>query len=106
MPKRKPTSDAVQILHRRFIRGDKRKLALLAREYEKADIAQKIYDLRTRAGLSQAALARKIGTTASVICRLEGADYDGHSLRMLRRVAAALGTRVQISFVPLPSRAA
>src|ERR1019366_3629185 len=31
-------------------------------------------------GLSQRAMARKAGTTASVICRLEDADYEGHSL--------------------------
>jgi ribosome-binding protein aMBF1 (putative translation factor) len=106
MPNRKPTSDAVEIVHRRFIKGDKRKLALLAREHEKADIAQKIYDLRTAAGLSQAELARKVRTTASVICRLEDADYEGHSLRMLRKIAAAVNSRVQISFVPLPPKAA
>ena len=106
MPKRRPTSDAVEILHRRFIRGNKRKLARLAREHEKADIAQKIYDLRMAAGLSQAELARRVGTTASVICRLEDADYEGHSLRMLRKIAAALNRRVQIKFVPIPPKAA
>jgi ribosome-binding protein aMBF1 (putative translation factor) len=100
------TSDAVQILHRRFVRGDKRKQTALAREHEEAEVARKIYDLRTAAGLSQAALARKVGTTASVICRLEGADYDAHSLRMLRRIAEALGRRVQINFVPPPPKAA
>ena len=46
-------------------------------------------------------LARKVGTTASVSCRLEDADYDGHSLRMLRRIADALKQRVHISFVPI-----
>jgi hypothetical protein len=35
-----------------------------------------------------------------VICRLEDADYDGHSLAMLRRVAAAVGKRVEVRFVP------
>ena len=106
MPRRKPTSDAVEILHRRFIRGDKRKLAMLEREHERADIAQKIYDMRMAAGLSQAELARRVGTTASVICRLEDADYAGHSLRMLRKIAAAVGRRVQINFVPPPPKAA
>ena len=28
-------------------------------------------------------------TTASVICRLEDADYEGHSMAMLRRVSAS-----------------
>jgi hypothetical protein len=37
--------------------------------------------------------------TASVICRLEDADYDGHSLRMLRRIADTLDKNVEIRFV-------
>ncbi len=41
-----------------------------------------------------------VGTTASVICRLEDADYEGHSLAMLQRIAAALNKRVEIRFVP------
>jgi hypothetical protein len=41
-----------------------------------------------------------VGTTASVICRLEDADYEGHSLAILRRIGAALGKRVELRFVP------
>jgi hypothetical protein len=40
-------------------------------------------------------------TSASVLSRLEGADYQGHSLAMLRRIAAALNQRVEIHFVPV-----
>ena len=72
----------------------------LQEERANAEIARKIYDLRTAAGLSQRALAHLIGTTASVICRLEDADYEGHSLAMLQRIAAALNKRVEIRFVP------
>jgi hypothetical protein len=49
-------------------------------------------------------LARLVGTTASVICRLENADYEGHSLVMLNRIAAALRQRVEIRFVPVAQR--
>jgi transcriptional regulator with XRE-family HTH domain len=70
-----------------------------------AEIARKIYDLRTEAALSQRALAKLVGTTASVICRLEDSDYEGHSLAMLRRIAAALNKRVEIRFVPARKRA-
>ncbi|HLE62902.1 MAG TPA: helix-turn-helix transcriptional regulator [Pyrinomonadaceae bacterium] len=52
-----------------------------------AEIASLLYRLRTQAGLSQRELAKRVGTTASVICRLEDADYEGHSLAMLRRIA-------------------
>ena len=50
-----------------------------------------VHDLRTQAGLTQKELAARIGTTPSVISRLEDADYGGHSLSMLRRIAAAVG---------------
>jgi ribosome-binding protein aMBF1 (putative translation factor) len=97
--KRKPTSDAVQILHRRYIENDPEMARLVAEELANLQIAQKIYDLRTKAGLSQRALAKLVGTTASVICRLEDADYDRHSIGMLTRIAAALNMRVDIRFV-------
>ena len=47
-----------------------------------------------------------MGTTPSVISRLEDDDYAGHSLAMLRRVAAALNKRVEIRFVPLKGKRA
>jgi hypothetical protein len=47
-----------------------------------------------------------VGTTPSVISRLEDDDYEGHSLAMLCRVAAALNKRVEIRFVPLESKRA
>jgi transcriptional regulator with XRE-family HTH domain len=57
--------------------------------------------IRLRAGLAQRQLADLVGTTASAICRLEDADYEGHSLAMLNRIAAALKQRVEIRFVPI-----
>jgi transcriptional regulator with XRE-family HTH domain len=69
-------------------------------ELADAELAQKLYDLRIKYGLTQRLLAKLVGTTASVICRLEDADYEGHSLAMLRRIAAALGKRVDIGFLP------
>lgn len=98
--KREPTSDAVEILHRRYYEGHPGRIAELEKVRADMEIARLIYDLRAAAGLSQRALAKKLGTTASVICRLEDVDYEGHSLSMLNRIAAALGKRVQIRFVP------
>lgn len=98
--KRKPTTDAVEILHRRYFEGKPEMLAMLEEERANAEIARKIYELRTQAGLTQQKLARMVGTTASVICRLEDSDYQGHSLSMLQRIAAALQKRVEIRFVP------
>jgi ribosome-binding protein aMBF1 (putative translation factor) len=94
-----PTTDAVEILDRRYFQKKPEMQALLAEEEANAEIARKIYNLRTQAGLSQRALAKLVGTTASVICRLEDSDYEGHSLAMLRRIAGALNQRVEIRFV-------
>ncbi len=99
--KYKPTDDAVEILHRRYVEDDPEILAELEKIQADNDVARKIYDLRTKAGLSQRALAKLVGTTASVICRLEDADYEGHSLAMLNRIAAALNKRVEIRFLPI-----
>lgn len=96
------TSDALEILHRRYYDGKPERLASLEKERLNAKIAREIYDLRTAAGLSQRRLAELVGTQASVICRLEDADYDGHSLSMLQRIATALKKRVEIHFIPLP----
>jgi ribosome-binding protein aMBF1 (putative translation factor) len=99
--KRKSTTDAVEILHRQFFRGQPERQRTLEEARADDEVARKIYELRRKAGLTQAQLAKMIGTTASVISRLEDADYEGHSLAMLRRIAAALNKRVEIRFVPV-----
>ena len=63
-------------------------------------IAQMIFDARKTSGLTQTELAEAVGTTQSVISQLEDADYEGHSLSMLRRIAKALHRRVEIRMVP------
>ena len=97
----KPTSDAVEVLHRRFYEGKPSRLKNLEEVRANEEIARKICELRAAAGLTQTQLGKLLGTTASVICRLEDADYEGHSLAMLRRIGAALNQRVQIRFVPI-----
>ncbi len=95
----KRTSDALALVEQ--LTGKSQQMAdLVEREQANLDIARKIYELRTKAKLSQVELARKVGTTQSVISRLEDADYDGHSLQMLRRIASALEQRVEIRFLP------
>ncbi len=103
MPKDNPkiTTDAIKILDHLFFEGKPERLAELEEAREADKIARQIYELRTRAGLTQRELAKRVSTTASVISRLEDADYEGHSLTMLRRIAAALESRVEVSFVPL-----
>ena len=102
--KKQPTTDAVDILHRRYCEGHPKRLASLCEERANLDIAAKIYDLREKADLTQKDLAKLVGTTASVISRLEDADYEGHSFSMLCRIAAALNKRVEIRFVPVKGK--
>lgn len=92
----KPTTDALDILRGRYIGDDPDRLLSVEEERLHAKVARQIHDLRTRAGVSQAELARKIGTTQSAVSRLENADYKGHSLGMLRCVAEALGGKVDV----------
>ena len=101
MKKKKITTDALEIMDREFFAGKPDRLAELEQMRADDAVARKILDLRTKAGLSQRELAKLVGTTASVICRLEDADYEGHSLAMLNRIAGALNRRVEIRFVPL-----
>ena len=102
---RKPTTDALEILHRRFYKSHPEKLTSLAECRANDEIARKIRILRMKAGLTQAQLAKLVGTTASVIFRLEDAGYEGHSIAMLRRIAAALNRRVEIRFLPISQSA-
>jgi DNA-binding XRE family transcriptional regulator len=94
-------SKALQYAFDRYIGTDPARIESFEEEVANAELARKVYDLRTEAGLTQKELAKMVGTTASVISRLEDADYDGHSMAMLRRIASALGKRVEIRFVTL-----
>lgn len=72
---------------------------MVAEETMNARVARLIYEARTQAGLTQQQLADLIGTQQPVIARLEDADYEGHSLSMLNRIAAALDLRVDVRLV-------
>ena len=64
------------------------------------EIALQIANLRQMAGLSQRDLAKLLKTSQQQISRLESPGYEGHSLRMLRRLAEVLHCRVRIVFEP------
>ncbi len=61
-------------------------------------LGQLIYDLRTAAGLSQRALAERMGTTQSVISPLEEGGGARNRLDTLARVATALDRHLVVSF--------
>ena len=91
------TKDATKLLD--HLIGDDQELRdMVAEEHLNARVARMIFDARQEAGLTQKKLGELVGTTQSVIARLEDADYEGHSLSMLQRIAEALGKRVEIRF--------
>jgi len=75
------SSDAVEILRRKYVDGDVRRAAEVERERTNAEVAQLIYDHRVAAGLTQWQLAKLVGTTQSVISQLEDADYEAPPAR-------------------------
>jgi len=93
------TSDAVEILRHRFGDSPNRRSEI---EQIKQDMAvgEQIHAARKAAGLTQAQLAERIGTTQSVISDLEDAEYEGHTLTMLRRIADALGLNLRVTLGP------
>ncbi len=100
---KKKTTDALKILAH-MTGKDAGLQRMFEEEVANREVAHKIHSLRVQDGLSQAELARRVGTTQSAISRLEDADYEGHSLAMLNRIAAALERRVEIRFVPCRHR--
>jgi len=95
------TNDALKILDR-MIGDDADLCQMIAEETLKAQIARMIYEARTAAGLTQQALATRVGTKPSVIARLEDTDVDSDALFLLHRIAAALGLALDICLVPVP----
>ena len=74
------------------------------REYEglkeEFEILDEILKARAEAGLTQAELAARIGTTQSTVARLETAmGKHSPSIGTLKRYASALGYRLQIHLV-------
>lgn len=55
---------------------------------------------RSRAGLTQDAVAERMGTTKSAISRLESAGKHAPSLATLKRYASAVGCELQVKLVP------
>jgi ribosome-binding protein aMBF1 (putative translation factor) len=93
------TNDALKILKQ--MTADDPELEKMVKESSlNAELAQLIYEARTQAGLTQQQLAERIGSKQSVIARLEDADYAGHSLSMLQRIAHVLNQRLEVQLIP------
>src|SRR5450755_4405096 len=99
-----PSEDALQLMDKRFGVGP-RADALHEQFTEQAEVAEMLLAARNAAGLTQKELAKLAGTTQQVISQLEDADYKGHTTSMLRRIAKALSSRLEIRLVPKGARA-
>ena len=69
----------------------------LAVEYA---VANELLAARARAGLTQEAVASRMGTSKSTISRLESGGKHAPSLTSLKKYAKAVGCKVVIRLVP------
>ena len=65
-------------------------------------LAHEMLSARTRAGLTQEAVADRMGTTKSAVSRLEGAGKHAPSVASLKKYASAVGCTLKIEFIPQP----
>ena len=63
------------------------------------EFAHSLIEARTRAGITQSELAKRMNTTQSVVARLESGRAHP-STKTLERIAQATGTQLRISFEP------
>lgn len=86
-------------LHRKWMNDPAYRTAYAALEEEFA-LVSSVIEARTRAKLTQAQLAKKMGTTQAVVARLES-GRSMPSTRTLERFAKATGTKLRITFEPV-----
>jgi len=65
-------------------------------EYEKLSIGEQLVRLRLQANLTQAQVAKRIGTTASAISRYENSEYDRYEIQTLRKIVEACGGQLRL----------
>ena len=86
--------------HRQIVGRRARKSSVYPKTFERTlqqiDLALLVREMREDARFTQTELAKRVGTTQSVIARLEDAEYVGHSLTMLERIAAACGVGLRL----------
>lgn len=94
-------ADGIALLYDEFIGGKPDRVLGFCEAAVDSEVAGAVYEMRERAGLTQAQLAKMVGTTKSAISRIEDSNYHGHSMAMLRRIGNALGYQVSVSFKPV-----
>ena len=89
--------------HKAFLRKARKRRGFqaaydaLAVEYA---IANQMLAARSRAGLTQEAVATRMGTSKSTVSRLESAGKHAPSLSSIKKYAEAVGCKIEIRLVP------
>jgi ribosome-binding protein aMBF1 (putative translation factor) len=92
----------VDDLHKEWMKDPKYRREYQALE-EEFSLTAAMIEARSRAGMTQEQLARRMKTTQAVVARLEGGGTRP-STRTLERYARATGNRLRISFEPEAAR--
>lgn len=92
----------VDDLHKRWMKDAKYRREYEALE-EEFSIAAAMIEARSRAGMTQQQVARRMKTTQAVVARLESGGSKP-STRTLERYARATGSRLRIRFEPASAR--
>jgi transcriptional regulator with XRE-family HTH domain len=69
-----------------------------AESFQDAYVATQIKVLREQNKWTQAALAKELGTTQTVISRIENVNYSAWNIRTLKKLARAFRVRLKVSF--------
>ena len=101
MAKRRTLMDEL----RQEISGDAELNAAYQKELARLRLASQIQTLRRQRGLSQAALAERIGTKQTGVARMEREGYTGYNVGTLAKIAAAMGSHLEVRLVPMKKAA-
>ena len=90
--------------HEAFL-ADARKVRGFSKAYDALEAEYRLIDqllsARARAGMTQKAVAERMGTTKSAVCRLEGvARKHAPSIATLQRYAEAVGCDLEVKLIP------
>jgi transcriptional regulator with XRE-family HTH domain len=91
-----PHDHAAFIAKARSRKGFTEAYDALELEYQ---VASQMLKARSRAGMTQDAVAQRMGTTKSAVSRLEAAGKHTPSLAILKRYASAVGCELQVRLV-------
>jgi DNA-binding XRE family transcriptional regulator len=96
MPRKKKTTEAVEILDRRYREQVPGWDEEVAKEEMRVKVGITVINLRNKAKMTQQQLADRMGITQSMLSQIENGNYDGSVLDMLWRTCLALGMHLDL----------